>query len=164
MLAPTVGFIAIDRNCAALIAREPDEFDKVLNVDSADVRDPLKAVIKMMPQAMLDAGEWGNFIAYDDETRRVVGSCGYKTPPAPNGSIEIAYVTFPPYEGQGFATAMVGALVSYALDSIDVSEVIAHTLPEANASTKILEKCAFQRAGEANDPEDGPVWRWRYGP
>jgi RimJ/RimL family protein N-acetyltransferase len=164
MLAPTVGFIAIDRNCAALIAREPDEFDKVLKVDSADVREPLKAAIDTTPEAMLDAGEWGSFIAYDDETRRVVGTCGYKTPPAPNGSIEIAYVTFPPCEGQGFATAMVGALVSYALDSIDVSEVIAHTPPEANAAAHILEKCAFQRAGDAVDPEDGPVWRWRYGP
>ena len=35
-----------------------------------------------------------------------------------------------------------------------------HTLPEPNASTRILEKTGFKRAGETIDPESGPVWRW----
>jgi len=37
---------------------------------------------------------------------------------------------------------------------------IAHTLPEPNASTRILEKVGLRRDGEARDPEVGVVWRW----
>ena len=41
-----------------------------------------------------------------------------------------------------------------------VSIVRAHTLPERNASCRVLTKCGFKLIGEVNDPEDGPVWRW----
>jgi ribosomal-protein-alanine N-acetyltransferase len=33
-----------------------------------------------------------------------VGTCGFKSPPS-NGRVEIAYFTFPPFEGKGIATA-----------------------------------------------------------
>jgi RimJ/RimL family protein N-acetyltransferase len=164
MSPPLVGLIPIDRDCAALIARNPDEFDQLHRVDSSGVRDQLAAVIGMTPAATLDAGDWGTFFAYEKEPRRVVGVCGYKAPPNRDGTVEIAYLTFPTFEGHDFATGMANALVVRALGSIEVAEVIAHTLPQDNASTHVLEKCAFQRVGERVDPKDGPVRRWRYGP
>jgi ribosomal-protein-alanine N-acetyltransferase len=39
--------------------------------------------------------------------------------------------------------------------------VRAHTLPEPNASTRVLQKCGFVHVGEVMDPEDGRVWRWQ---
>jgi RimJ/RimL family protein N-acetyltransferase len=42
--------------------------------------------------------------------------------------------------------------------------VRAHTLPERNASTRILEKLGFERIGQAVDPEVGQVWRWERDP
>src|SRR3712207_7520999 len=33
----------------------------------------------------------------------VVGSCAFKGPPTADGTVEIAYYTFGPYEGQGYA-------------------------------------------------------------
>jgi RimJ/RimL family protein N-acetyltransferase len=164
MSPPQVGLIPIDRACAALLARDPGEFDQLHGVDSSAAREHLASVLAMTPPALLDAGDWGTFFAYERETRRIVGACGFKASPSPGGAVEIAYFTFPPVEGHGFATGMINALVVRALASIDVAEVIAHTLPQANASTRVLEKCAFLRAGERVDPEDGPVWRWRYGP
>jgi hypothetical protein len=41
-----------------------------------------------------------------------------------------------------------------------VRTVIAHTLPEENASTRALRGNGFAHAGEVIDPEDGRVWRW----
>jgi RimJ/RimL family protein N-acetyltransferase len=38
--------------------------------------------------------------------------------------------------------------------------VIAHTLPEENASNRALRRNGFRLAGEVEDPEDGRVWRW----
>lgn len=100
--------------------------------------------------------QWGCFLTIDAATGQVVGTCGYKGGPADDGTVEAAYFTFPPFEGRGFATAMATELRRRAGER----RVIAHTLPERNASCRVLEKAGFAYVGEAVDPEDGLVWRW----
>lgn len=90
----------------------------------------------------------------------VVGQCGFKGPPSADGVVEIAYFVQPESGGRGFATEAAEALVSYASGRNGVRTVRAHTLPEMNASTRVLSKCGFGRVGEVVDPDDGPVWRW----
>lgn len=92
--------------------------------------------------------------------REVVGSAGFKGPPDADGVVEIAYGVAPSREGRGYATEAAGALLRFAADDDRVRLVRAHTLPEANASTRVLTKCGFVRIGEVIDPEDGLVWRW----
>ena len=46
---------------------------------------------------------WGGYLAELDG--EVVGACAFKTPPR-DGQVEIAYFTFPEWEGQGMATRM----------------------------------------------------------
>ena len=107
---------------------------------------------------------WGPFLAVEPGSRLVVGSCAYKGPPAADGAVEIAYFTFPPYEGKGYATAMARRLIALAGAPPPARTVRAHTLPERNASVSILEKLGFVHLGEVVDPDDGPVWRWERGP
>ena len=38
--------------------------------------------------------------------------------------------------------------------------IFAFTLPEKNASTRILQKLGFQFAGETQDEDEREVWRW----
>jgi RimJ/RimL family protein N-acetyltransferase len=106
---------------------------------------------------------WGGYFAVDEDTRKVVGTCAFTDQPTNDGEIEIAYFTFPPYEGQGYATAMAVALVDIARRSPQVATILAHTLPEPNASTRILTKLGMTLRGEAVDPQAGPVWRWECG-
>jgi len=103
---------------------------------------------------------WGGYLAADPEGRLVVGTCGFKGAPDAAGAVEIAYFTFPPYEGRGYATAMAAALCRTAAASGEVRRVLAHTLPRDSASTRVLTKLGFSRSGTVQDPEDGPVWRW----
>jgi RimJ/RimL family protein N-acetyltransferase len=90
----------------------------------------------------------------------VIGGCGYKGPPSPDGMVEIAYGVDADYQGHGYATEAARALVAHAFDTGRVRVVRAHTLPEANASTRVLTKCGFEWKGEVMDPEDGLVWAW----
>jgi RimJ/RimL family protein N-acetyltransferase len=94
------------------------------------------------------------------ETGTVVGTAGFKGPPDDQGVVEIAYGIVPSHEGRGLATEVAGALVDFAFDSGAVRTVRAHTLPQPNASTRVLTKCGFTFVGDVVDPEDGPVWRW----
>ncbi len=93
-------------------------------------------------------------------TGTVIGFGGFKGPPGDDGMVEIAYGVVPDYQGKGFATEAAQALVNYAFSDGRVRIVRAHTLPEPNASTRVLTKCGFRRMGEVTDPEDGVIWRW----
>ena len=90
----------------------------------------------------------------------VVGNAAFVGPPNDTGEVEIAYAVVPSFEGRGYATQAAAALTELALADDRVKTVIAHTLPETNASTRILEKNGFKFAGEIEHPEDGLIWRW----
>ena len=89
-----------------------------------------------------------------------VGSCGFKGPPDSDGVVEIAYGIDPDHQGKGYATEAAEAMVNYAFGDDCVRTVRAHTLPEPNASGRVLTKCGFRYIGEVVDPDDGLVWRW----
>jgi [ribosomal protein S5]-alanine N-acetyltransferase len=100
---------------------------------------------------------WGSYIGYAGETAVALGA--FKSAPDATGTVEIAYMTFPAHEGQGYARAMVPTLYSMAIEH-GASLVVAHTLPEENASNRALRSSGFAFAGDVSDPEDGLVWRW----
>lgn len=100
------------------------------------------------------------FAMRDRASGSTIGSCGYKGPPDEAGVVEIAYGVEPAHQGKGYATEAAAAMVDYAFATGLVRCVRAHTLREANASTRVLMKCGFERVGDVVDPEDGPVWRW----
>lgn len=100
------------------------------------------------------------FFIVDLQRRQVVGTAGFKGPPDAEGVVEIAYGVAPEYQGQGYATEAANALVEFALGDPSVKTVRAHTLPQQNASTRVLTKNGFRHLGEVIDPEDGRVWRW----
>jgi RimJ/RimL family protein N-acetyltransferase len=128
-------------------------------VASSDLlRDVCAAVVAMYP-AEGPVLPWVGYLA--EESGALVGTCAFKTPPNAEG-VEIAYFAFPGHEGRGVATRMAKRLVEIA-EIHSVSPVRAQTLPEKNASTRILEKLGFACVGPVQHPEDGEVWEWRLG-
>ena len=103
------------------------------------------------------------FLIVERQSGSAIGSAGFKGPPDLAGMVEIAYGVVPDSEGQGYATEAAAGLIVYAREQGQAVLVRAHTLPELNASTRVLEKCGFHRVGEVLDPDDGPVWRWEKG-
>ena len=101
---------------------------------------------------------WICYVALAND--RVVGTCGFKSAPL-DGRVEIAYFTFPGYEGKGMATQMARQLLSIAKDAQSDLIVAAQTLPERNASHRVLEKLGFTCQGSLHHPEDGTVLEWR---
>jgi ribosomal-protein-alanine N-acetyltransferase len=91
----------------------------------------------------------------------LIGTCGFPGPPDSSGIAELAYGIAPAYQGKGYATEAARALAEFAAADPRVKAICAHTLAEINASTRVLEKCGFEKKGDAVDPENNsPVWRW----
>ncbi len=101
---------------------------------------------------------WIGYLALADGTP--VGACGYKAKPR-DGRVEIAYFTFQEFEGRGYASAMAARLVAIARERDPFIVVAAQTLPERNASHRILEKLGFRHVDTIDHPEDGTVWEWQ---
>lgn len=120
-------------------------------------------VAKLRSATTADPWRHGFFL-YHRAKRSIIGTAGFKGPPDADGMVEIAYGVAPSFEGQGYATEAAGALVDFAARSKDVRLIRAHTLPEPNASTRVLLKNGFHHCGAVVDPEDGPVWRWERAP
>lgn len=109
----------------------------------------LAATVQVLP--------WCGYIGWMGP--RAMGFGGFTAPPDAESVVEIGYLTFPANEGKGVASAVTAGLVAIARSN-GVQRVIAHTLPYENASTRVLARNLFQRAGEAFDTDEGLVWRW----
>ena len=102
---------------------------------------------------------WVGYLARDPASNMVVGTCSFVGNPK-NGEVEIAYFTFPGAEGRGWGGGMAAALTAIALNAPEVSRVIAHTLQQEGASTRILRGLGYELVGDIIDADEGPVWRW----
>lgn len=100
---------------------------------------------------------WMGYLALENDT--IVGTCAFRSPPR-NGKVEIAYFTFPEFEARGFATEMARHLIQIGKDTDPGTGIYAFTLPEKNASNRILQKLGFDFAGETRDEDGLVVWRW----
>ena len=104
--------------------------------------------------------QWCAYLAVDRDSRQIVGFCDFKGPPTKDGTVEISYSTFLEFQGRGYASSMVRSLIAIAFAEPRVNQVAADTLPERNASTRVLEKNGFRLVKEMDDASDGLVWRW----
>ncbi|MBA4137849.1 MAG: N-acetyltransferase [Opitutus sp.] len=128
--------------------------DRALAVPEA-AREAIGTFVGLYARAFVPP--WIGYVAVEHGVP--VGTCAFKSPPH-DGSVEIAYFTFPEHEGRGVATRMAQQLLTRAHATDPRVQVTAQTLPEENASTRILRKLNFVHVRNVQHPEDGLVWEW----
>jgi len=150
---------------------QPERLERVIGVPAADglhgfyVSDDVSPAWLAALRSSSSPDPWRHgFFVVHRAAAAVIGSAGFKGPPDSAGIVEVAYGIVPGFQGHGYATEAAAALVAFAFASGQLRLVRAHTLPEANPSTRVLLKCGFRHLGTVVDPEDGPVWRWERGP
>ena len=143
-----------------------DEFQNISGLRVAEgIREQLLSAsaefMKKLESAnQADPWQFGFAVIYKIDNV-LMGMGGFPGPPSSEGVAEIAYGISPNYQGRGYATEVANALINFASRDARVKTICAHTLAETNASTRVLEKCGFEKVGETTDPEDGVVvWRW----
>ena len=162
-----IRLLVLDRTAWERVAEDPAVFAVEHTLTLGDEPDLFRTVGQQTVAMLQRTGAtapWTGYLAVDRTNQIIIGTCAFTAPPDPEGGVEIAYFTFPSFEGRGYASAMAAGLVELAEGTAGIRRVRAHTLPEGNASTRILEKLGFERIGETIDPEAGQVWRWERGP
>jgi len=117
-----------------------------------------------LDESLLHAADdpwWLPFLIRLGDESRVIGVCLHKGPPDESGAVEIAYAIAATYRGQGFAREAVSALINETRYLPEVTSIIAHTLPQRHASSRVLEHCGFIRIADIHDLDIGPLWKWQ---
>jgi RimJ/RimL family protein N-acetyltransferase len=90
-------------------------------------------------------GEWYQFAVALRHTNTFIGDCALFT--SEDGrSGEIGYTFAPAYQGQGYATEAVTAVLNYALNDHNMAQITAIADNRNAASIKLLQRLGFQYA------------------
>ncbi|PWU19487.1 MAG: GNAT family N-acetyltransferase [Verrucomicrobia bacterium] len=158
----TISLLGIDVELIKIIAGDPegfsDRYGASLGECVEEARDVVRQTEAFYRRVPRDP-PWIGYLVVNTDTV-VVGCCGFVPAPLSEGTIEIAYGTWPSFQRQGYATAAALALIEIASKSGMITRVIAHTLPEPGASTRVLRRLGMVCRGEIEHPEDGKVWLW----
>jgi ribosomal-protein-alanine N-acetyltransferase len=103
---------------------------------------------------------WWTYFPVHKADNTLIGTCGYKGKPDETGTVEIGYEITKDYQHRGYATELGRALVKNAFSFQQVNSIIAHTLADHNASTKVLSKCGFLKVNEIKNSGDALLWKW----
>jgi RimJ/RimL family protein N-acetyltransferase len=88
-----------------------------------------------------DADSTGWFVTLHDGT--VIGDCGWKGGPGPDGTAEIGYGLAEPYRGCGYGREAVQALVDWLLGRGGLRRVVADAHVDNLPSRRVLERAGF---------------------
>jgi RimJ/RimL family protein N-acetyltransferase len=119
----------------------------------------LKYALDKLTESQEEKNWWTYFPIYKQDNK-LIGSGGYKGKPTTDGTVELGYEIATEYRNRGLATEMTKGLIENAFRDDRVTSIIAHTLGQDNPSTKVLQKCGFEKVEEINDPDDGLIWKW----
>jgi RimJ/RimL family protein N-acetyltransferase len=103
---------------------------------------------------------WWTYLFVHNPDQKLIGLGGFKGPVNEEGMVELGYAIAPAYRRRGLAIEATRGMIKYAFQHPGIRRVDAHTLPEKNASTGVLEKSGMKFIGPVNDPDDGEVWHW----
>ncbi|WP_144186830.1 GNAT family N-acetyltransferase [Elioraea rosea] len=98
-----------------------------------------------------------SYVAVSGSAPAVVGAL---VGPPSDGRVAIAYFTLADFEGRGIATLTARHLCAIAATAKPPPTIVAKTLPEPNASTRVLPRSGFAHVGEVHDDKPGTAWLW----
>ena len=106
-------------------------------------------------------GERGGWVQFSLEERGsgvLVGDVGLNSANIEPGVIKTGYTVAPEFQGRGYATEAVRALVAYAFDRLDAEVVRAYASVENLPSIRVAEKVGMRLVERLEELDGGDVW------
>ncbi len=153
--------VAVDPVLAQALVAGRDELGRVLEASVpaewppellADAFDFFVQAAQRGPQ---DLGWWA-WLVVMRASRVLIGSAGFKGPPDADGRVDVGYSVLDAWQGQGYASETVDALVKWAFADARVGRVVGETFPHLAASIRVLEKNGFRFIGTGVGHEGEP--------
>lgn len=101
-------------------------------------------ITEMASRAPGEPGGWVQLSVLERDTEKLVGDVGLSPADGEPGVIKIGYTIAPAFQGQGFATESVGALVTYAFETLGADVVRAFASAENVPSIRVAENVGMR--------------------
>ena len=160
LITPRLRLLPCDAEVARAAVEAPERLSDLLGlpVDPAWPSEDLLEVLPAWADALaLDPAlrRWGLFLVIERRSGGLVGDVGFKGAPDERGAVEIGYGIVPDFQGRGYATEAVGAIVAWARRHPEAREIRAACYASNLASRRVLEKSGFRHVAT-----DGGVLDW----
>jgi RimJ/RimL family protein N-acetyltransferase len=120
--------------------------------------DGVRAEIEeMAARAPGDPG-WVQFSVVERDTGRLVGDVGLSPAEGEPGVVKVGYTIAPAFQGAGYATEAVRALVDYAFGHLGAEVVRAHASGANTASHRVAEKVGMRLVERFKRTDGGETW------
>jgi [ribosomal protein S5]-alanine N-acetyltransferase len=146
----------------ALLAHDGSALERLTGARFADPAAPpymaeaLPVVRDRLRQAP-EEGRWWNWLVVRGESREAVGSVGFAGPPDREGAVLIGYAMYPAFEGRGYATEAVRAMVDWAFAQPGVREVRALAPVWNTPALRVAENVGMRPVASEEDDDVGEV-------
>jgi RimJ/RimL family protein N-acetyltransferase len=126
--------------------------------DRTDAEGVRAEIVEMTGRAPGELGGWIQFSVEEREKGQLVGDIGLSLADGEPGVIKIGYTMSPAFQGRGYATEAVGALIGYAFDTLVADIVRAYASAENIASIRVAEKVGMQLMERYERQHGDEVW------
>jgi RimJ/RimL family protein N-acetyltransferase len=116
------------------------------------------AIEEMTGRRPGEPGGWVQLTVEERATGRLVGDVGLSPADHDPGVIKIGYTIAPEFQGTGYATEAVRALIDYAFDVLEVDLVRAYASAENAPSIRVAEKSGLRLMERFEGVDDGVRW------
>jgi ribosomal-protein-alanine N-acetyltransferase len=118
--------------------------------------DPLPVVRERL-RARPDEAPWWNWLMFERETMRAVGSVAFGGPPDESGGVLIGYAMYEQFEGHGYATEAVKAMVGWAFGQPGVRQVRTLAPVWNTPALRVAENVGMRPVASDEDDDVGEV-------
>ena len=126
--------------------------------DRTDLEGVLADIVEMSGRSPGEPGGWVQFTVEERGGGRIVGDVGLSVADGEPGVIKVGYTIDPAFQGLGYATEAIRALVEYAFETLGAELVRAHASAENAPSIRVAEKVGMRLVERFEHREGDEVW------
>src|SRR5262245_32295686 len=125
-----------------------------------DRTDPEGVQIEIEEMLERRPGEPGGWVQFtvEDGAAELVGDVGLSPADGETGVIKVGYTIDPRFQGRGYATEAVEALVAYAFDTLQADVVRAYAGAENAPSIRVMEKVGMRLIERFHGSDGEETW------
>ena len=138
--------------------RSDPEVHRYQGWERTDPRGVRAEIEEMIGRAPGESGGWIQLSVEERESGRLVGDIGLNLADGEPGVVKVGYTMSPAFQGRGYATEAVGALIGYAFDKLGAEIVRAYASAENIASIRVAEKVGMQLVERSEHRHEDEVW------
>lgn len=138
--------------------RSDPEVNRTQGWERTDPESVRSDIEEMAGRAPGQPGGWVQFSVEEREGGSLVGDVGISPADGEAGVIKVGYTMSPAFQGRGYATEAVGALVAYAFDALGADVVRAYADADNTPSIRVAEKVGMRLMERFEHREGDEVW------